>query len=242
MPKRLRVFAGPNGSGKSTIENLVSSKYNIGNFINADQIERTLRTKGQISFNSYGITITQAEFNKLIKDSSFNEKENLSKLTTRLSVRKNLLKLKSDRIAYSYLGAILSELIRNKSLDGSRTFSFETVMSHPGKLEFMKEAKIKGFKTYLYFVSTESPEINVGRIQTRVAQGGHDVPVDKIKSRYKKSLGLLAEAIKLVDRAFIFDNSGEETLLLAEKDEGELEIFEKSVPRWFDTYVIKKLG
>lgn len=228
-------------SGKSSIEKLVSEKYNIGHFINADQIELTLRKKGQLSFNSYGISVTQSEFNRLIASSSFTEKEDISKLATQLAVRSNILKLKSDEIAYSYLGAILSELIRNKSLDGNKTFSFETVMSHPGKLEFINTAQQKGFKTYLYFVSTESPEINVGRIVSRVQQGGHDVPVNKIRTRYTRSLDLLANALRLVDRAFVYDNSGEETLLLAEKDEGMLKIFEKKVPLWFDTYVIKKL-
>jgi predicted ABC-type ATPase len=154
--KRLRIFAGPNGSGKSTIVGLVSSKYNIGNLINADNIEQTLRKRSQLSFNTYGIAVTANELRKFIESSGFNEKTDLSKMPTYLTVSKNVLKLRSRDIPYEYVGAILSELIRNKSLGGSKTFSFETVMSHPGKLDFIKEAKAKGFKTYLYFVCTES--------------------------------------------------------------------------------------
>ncbi|HEY8934033.1 MAG TPA: hypothetical protein VIM65_02390 [Cyclobacteriaceae bacterium] len=240
--KRLRIFAGPNGSGKSSIEDLVSSKYNIGNLINADKIEQILRSRGQLSFNTYGIKITSSELKKFIKSSGFNEKADLTELSNLLTVQKNVLKLKSSKIPFAYLGAILTELIRNKCLDGNRTFSFETVMSHRGKLEFIKEAKRKGFKTYLYFVCTESARINIDRVQSRVALGGHTVPIEKIKSRYIKSLNLLAEAVKLVDRAFIFDNSEEQaTILLAEKDKDEIRIFEKEVPRWFNTYLIKKL-
>lgn len=240
--KRLRIFAGPNGSGKSSIEDLVSSKYNIGNLINADKIEQTLRKKGQLSFNTYGITVTTSELKKFIATSGFNQKTDLSELSFNLTVSKNILKLKSLDIPYAYLGAILSELIRNKSLDGKRTFSFETVMSHPAKLDFIKEAKAKGFKTYLYFVCTESVTINIDRVQSRVDLGGHPVPIDKIKSRYKRSLDLLADAVKLADRAFIFDNSEQnKTILLAEKDEDKLHILESEVPLWFHTYLIKKL-
>lgn len=94
----------------------------------------------------------------------------------------------------------------------------------------------------MYYVSTESPEINVGRVQSRVQRGGHSVPVDKIRKRYGRSLDLLIDALRLVDRAFIFDNSGEETLLLAEKDDGKLKIFERKIPQWFDTYVIRKIA
>jgi predicted ABC-type ATPase len=80
-------------------------------------------------------------------------------------------------------------------------------------------------------------------VQSRVKLGGHSVPTGKIKSRYKKSLHLLAEAIKLVDRAFIYDNSEQyKTILLAEKEEEEIRIFEPKVPQWFDAFLIKKLS
>jgi predicted ABC-type ATPase len=71
--------------------------------------------------------------------------------------------------------------------------------------------------------------------------GGHDVPRSKIISRYTRALEQLAEAVRIVDRVFIYDNSNE-TVLLAEKDDGEIHIFEKEVPKWFDTYLIKKLS
>jgi predicted ABC-type ATPase len=239
--KRVRIFAGPNGSGKSTIEGLVSSKYNIGTLINADSIEQTLRKKGYLSFKTYGITVSSKDLKKFIGASGFNEKADLKSLPNNLIVSKNILRLKSIDIPYAYLGAILSEFIRNECLKGNRTFSFETVMSHPGKLEFIAEAKAKGFKTYLYFVCTESVQINIDRVQSRVELGGHPVPVEKTKSRYKKSLNLLVDAIKMVDRAFIYDNSEQyNTILIAEKNESRIEIFVKEVPKWFDIYRYQK--
>jgi predicted ABC-type ATPase len=69
------------------------------------------------------------------------------------------------------------------------------------------------------------------------------VPIEKIKSRYKKTLELLSDAVKLADRAFIFDNSEQsQTILLAEKDDGQLTILVPEVPKWFDTYLIRKLS
>ncbi|MEE4342266.1 hypothetical protein V2J66_11620 [Pseudomonas alliivorans] len=54
-------------------------------------------------------------------------------------------------------------------------------MSHPSKVEIMREARHRGYRTYLYFVSTENPEINVGRVAIRVREGGH--PVESITVR-----------------------------------------------------------
>ncbi|WP_254088779.1 hypothetical protein [Dawidia soli] len=110
MTKRLRLFAGPNGSGKSSIEKLVSERYNIGNLINADVIEQTLREKGQMSFDPYGITITTSELKQSIINSGFSLKEDVSELANHLIIRKNTLIIRAGKIAYGYLGAILSEV------------------------------------------------------------------------------------------------------------------------------------
>ncbi len=91
-------------------------------------------------------------------------------------------------------------------LDG-KSFSFETVMSHESKVKFMARAKTAGFTTQLYFVATGNPNVNVGRVRTRVASGGHDVPEDRIVARYHRTIGLLPRALLASDRAVVFDNS-----------------------------------
>lgn len=79
-------------------------------------------------------------------------------------------------------------------------------------------------------------------IRTRVQRGGHDVPQNKIISRYRKSLELLAQAVESVDRAFIIDNSNENRmLLLAEKDDDEIMVYGNDIPEWLDHYLINKL-
>ena len=72
------------------------------------------------------------------------------------------------------------------------------------------------------------------RVKNRVAEGGHDVPEEKIISRYHRSLSLVHEAIRHADRAFFFDTSEEESWYFAEATDGtELELQSDEMPNWF---------
>lgn len=124
---------------------------------------------------------------------------------------------------------------------GKLSFSFETVFSHPSKLRLFEKAKVIGFKTYLYFIATKAPDINLGRIVSRVKQGGHGVPDDKVVKRWRKSIENLRLALRLADRAFVFDNSGSEYYLLAEKKDGKLAIELNSIPEWFHDIVLSAI-
>ncbi len=115
-------------------------------------------------------------------------------------------------------------------------------MSSPDKIDFLKKSKSNGYKNYLYFVATNDPQINISRVEVRVKTGGHNVPNDKIESRYYRSLDLLLDAIKQTDRAYIFDNSGEKAILFAEITNGEvIEIKSGRIPFWFRKYVLDKI-
>lgn len=117
-------------------------------------------------------------------------------------------------------------------------------MSHPSKLDFIKEAKEHGFRIYLYFVALSDPEMNIGRVETRVQQGGHNVPAEKIAERYDRTMNLLLDAILLSDKAFIFDNSYSEPKLFASMENDEISIVDGVgyIPYWFQTYVLNKLA
>ena len=82
-------------------------------------------------------------------------------------------------------------------------------MSERCKVQFLTEAQNSDFRTYLYFVATEDPEINVVRVARRVAEGGHDVPKDKILSRFDRSVKLASDAVRHTNRAYFFDTSGD---------------------------------
>ncbi len=107
-------------------------------------------------------------------------------------------------------------------------------MSSPDKVAFLNKARKKGFRTYLYFVATEDPQINISRVAHRVKVGGHPVPEEKIVSRYHRSLSLLPQAINNTDRAYFFDNSGDKSIWLAEVvNSTELEYKSELIPNWF---------
>ncbi len=101
---------------------------------------------------------------------------------------------------------------RQDCLAERRSFAFETVMSHESKIATLAQARTAGYAIALYFVATETPELNVERVRQRVAEGGHDVPHDRIVARYARTMALLPQAIAQSDRAVLFDNSYREGL------------------------------
>lgn len=148
--------------------------------------------------------------------------------------------LQDGRVAFqdlgvnSYHASVLADFIRHKLLSDGVSFTFETVMSSADKVDFLCKAQLAGFRTYLYYVATEDSEINISRVRHRVATGGHPVPRDKITSRYARSLALLSRAVACSDRAYVFDNSGEDKVWLAEVTDGcELEMKTDVAPHWF---------
>ena len=107
----------------------------------------------------------------------------------------------------SFQAQQVAELRRVACLTRKKSFSFETVMSHPSKVELMLEAQNAGYEVTLLFVCTSDPEINVRRVENRVSAGGHDVPRDRIAARYWRSLALLPQAVLACHRTVVFDNS-----------------------------------
>ncbi len=125
--------------------------------------------------------------------------------------------------------------LRYECLEQGRDFVFETVFSSPEKLEFIQKAKDLGFFIRFFYVCTSDPAINVARITQRYMNGGHEVPISKVISRYYKSLINAEEAISLVDRAYIYDNSIDDQLprLLFRTSNGQLfKKYTNDIPEW----------
>lgn len=96
---------------------------------------------------------------------------------------------------------------RREFINEGISFAFETVLSTPEKINFLLEAKKNRWKIISYYVTTNSYEINIARVAQRVQKGGHNVPSDKVRDRYYRSLKLLPELIKTSDEIQIYDNS-----------------------------------
>lgn len=240
--KRMRVFAGPNGSGKTTIFKgiLSDNQVNLGVYVNADEIEAQLNVNSFIDFNDYQITLDKEQIQDFFKKSSFSpSKRKEEDLYQKISIENNFLT--TTTVIDSYLAADLAEFIRQQLLDNGISFTYETVMSYPGKIDFLMKARENGFRVYLYFVSTEDPDININRVKLRIEQDGHSVPEEVITSRYYKSLNNLREAVKQTDRAYIFDNSETQANLIAKINDGTDVTMNDAVemPKWVEEYLLK---
>jgi predicted ABC-type ATPase len=97
--------------------------------------------------------------------------------------------------------------LRYECLENNQSLLLETVLSAEEKVMFLEAAKKKGYFIRLFFVGTDHPAINASRIARRVLEGGHDVPITKIISRYSKSIANCASLAKIVDRLYVYDNS-----------------------------------
>jgi predicted ABC-type ATPase len=229
---RLRMFAGPNGSGKSTIKSVIRPEL-LGVYINPDDIEDEFRLQGFLDLEAFGVLSTAEEVFSFFRRSELLEKADLLAVTESLRLEGGKLSFHQVEVN-SYLASTTADFIRHELLKSGASFTFETVMSSPDKVSFLKKAQETGFRTYLYYVATEDPIINISRVRNRVRLGGHPVPEDKIVSRYGRSLRLLADAIRHTNRAYIFDNSRRQHIWLAEVTDGKvLEMKSDSMPIWF---------
>ena len=102
-----------------------------------------------------------------------------------------------------------AERQRGKHLAEGTDFCFETVMSTERNLNLLRRAKAQGYFIRCYYILTADPEINVYRVKSRVAEGGHDVPRDKIIARYERALALVRDVVAVSDVCHIYDNSEE---------------------------------
>jgi len=100
-----------------------------------------------------------------------------------------------------------AEELRNKMIDMHKGFTFETVLSTERNINLLRRAKAEGFFIRCIYVLTAASTINVMRVKTRKAAGGHDVPQEKIISRYQKALKLVPTLLQICDIFHIYDNS-----------------------------------
>jgi predicted ABC-type ATPase len=98
----------------------------------------------------------------------------------------------------------------------------ETVLSTGKYRRLVDLAKTLGFMFRLFYVMLESPDLNVERVRDRVAKGGHDVPQEKIRERYWRSLEQLPWFFDRADIVDIYDNSTALPRRVGGKGEGKI--------------------
>lgn len=123
----------------------------------------------------------------------------------------------------------LRRFVEHKSL------IFETVLSVEDKIDYIMRAKEAGFFIRFFFVCTEHPAINAARIARRVMEGGHDVPITKIISRYDKSIANSCIVAEFADRTYVYDNSidnADAKVLFRLVNGKVVKQYVEDIPRW----------
>lgn len=138
----------------------------------------------------------------------------------------------------------ISKQQRQAWLESGISHSYESVMSHGSHLEYMQAAINKGFRTYLYYVCINDPELNIGRVKERVRSGGHSVPEDKIINRYHRSVEQLMAMSQLCRRVYFFDNTATLKSFAEISPSGLLRVNENKYnscqPLWFNDAILLK--
>ena len=107
----------------------------------------------------------------------------------------------------SYNAARLAGQMCQEQIQAGNSFCFETVFSHPSKIDFLGRARALGYQIILVLVHLEHTDLNKARISQRVSEGGHNVPDEKVEQRIPRTLAQVKKAIPLCDQVRILDNS-----------------------------------
>lgn len=141
----------------------------------------------------------------------------------------------------AYSAANVASGLRNRYVEERMSFVFETVFSDPAgdKLAFLKSAEEAGYTVVLVFIGISNASVSEERVGMRTLQGGHDVPLDKIRARFPRTLANLSAAIRMVQNVFVYDNSdlNDAYCQLAIFSKGELNWRRDKLPRWFRPFV-----
>ncbi len=135
---------------------------------------------------------------------------------------------------HSYDAAMLAAQIRSQLLQEGQSFCFETVFSHPSKIDFVAQAKTMGYEIILVFIHLEIVSLNQARIAQRVSEGGHNVPNEKVIDRIPRVLKLIKQVIPLCNQTYILDNSRTDNPFqqIAVICDGQLKLKHTIIPQW----------
>lgn len=121
-------------------------------------------------------------------------------------INADLIKYKAPEM--TDVAAMLATTYQVKEyIDNGYSFCYETVFSHPSKLDLIEYAKNNGYTIITMFVYTQHPHINCARVRLRQQQGGHKVAQEKIISRYYRCLANFTRLAQISSEVHTFDNT-----------------------------------
>ena len=134
----------------------------------------------------------------------------------------------------SYEAAKIAETMRLDLLNEGRSFCFETVFSHPSKIDFVAKAKTLGYEIVLVYIHLETASLNQARVSQRVSEGGHHVPDEKVISRIPRVIQNIKQALPLFNVSYVLDNSRLDNPFqqVAVIKQGWIEFAKEPFPTW----------
>jgi predicted ABC-type ATPase len=139
-----------------------------------------------------------------------------------------------------YKAARLAEALRRALFERRESFVFETVFSDPvgDKVAFLAEAAC-GYVVVLCYIGLSSSDQSTERVAMRVSQGGHDVPDDKLRSRFSRTLVNLQAAIPQLPHVLIYDNTDLNVSYrqVAVFESGQLRRLHEPIPEWLRPFL-----
>ena len=148
-------------------------------------------------------------------------KSTVTSVWKKVGVYINADDIKAKRGCSDLEAAQEAELLRELCISQRRSFTFETVLSTERNLDLLIRAKAAGYHIESVFVLTVNPELNVFRVKSRELSGGHDVPFDKIRSRYCKSLANISKLLASSDIFCLVDNTTQPEILFCKDEAGQ---------------------
>lgn len=146
-------------------------------------------------------------------------------LTAHIAEREKLKQLEANVETLNRISRWLTA-----SVKAYRTIGVETVLSTAKYRRLVRMAKAHGFEVRLIYVTLRDVALNIQRVRARVKDGGHDVPVNKIKSRRERSYAQLPWFLEQADMALIYDNSSRRPRLIGEKKGDTITISPQAPP------------
>ncbi len=136
----------------------------------------------------------------------------------------------------AYAAAAAADAIRRELMRQRESFVFETVFSDPvgEKVEFLREMERAGYIVVLCFIGISAVETCEMRVSMRVSKGGHDVPSDKLATRYPRTMENLKLAMTTLAEVWVYDNDdlANPYHMVVRCEDGQVVKLERPVPRW----------
>jgi predicted ABC-type ATPase len=121
---------------------------------------------------------------------------------------------------------------RRTFLAEGTSFAIETTLTGRSELDLMRAASAAGYKVNLVYIGLGDVSFSIGRVRSRVASGGHDVPLQDLLRRFSRSVRNLPTAMQLAERVLLFDNSSTRLQLIFSREKGRVKFRSATMPQW----------